>query len=256
MICRLLANGKRVGITANSHKVIGNLLQGGLQGCRIHRRRPGRPARRPRPDPGGRAGDPRQGPRATRAQLDAGLANLAAGTSWLWASERWPVRSTFFRRRGRADVARERRVDGARGAQLRAPRRSQQLDQPLHGTRRPARTVRRSHTCSTGPRRSLRTVACSSRRRGGSIRTLAAFTSEVFYDDRLEAGATLVVQRLIGDDPADGVARASPRPERGVRLQFADRGRGGVAALAHAIVDGGRWIDDERNERDSPGTTS
>jgi uncharacterized protein len=88
MICTLLAAGKRVGITANSHKVISNFLVAVLDAAATE------------------GVDVRAVQRAdkdvvvvhdavtrgkdnpdVRAQLEQG-ANLAAGTGWLWASSK------------------------------------------------------------------------------------------------------------------------------------------------------------------------
>ena len=60
---------------------------------------------------------------------------------------------------------------------------------------RPAPTGRRWPTSSATTRRCRPTAACSSRRPGACIPTCARFTSEVFYDDRLEPEPHLAVQR-------------------------------------------------------------
>ena len=59
------------------------------------------------------------------------------------------------------------------------------------------RSARRSATCA-GRRRHdrRRTTASSSRRPGGCTRPCTAFTSEVFYDDRLESEATSPGRRV------------------------------------------------------------
>ena len=92
----------------------------------------------------------------------------------------------------------------------------QQLDQPLHGTHPPG--ADRSALAHV-----LDGLATIPPDRGLFLETtwrlhpaLCRFTSEVFYDDRLEAEAHLDVQRLIGDDPADGVGpRFVPVPSDG-----------------------------------------
>src|SRR6185295_19030630 len=95
MILALLADGKRVGITSTSHRVIGNLIQAvqkaardpsspgyGVVDLRIAQR--GKPAQildDPTIARGKDNGD-------VRARLDDGRSNLAAGTAWLWASSK------------------------------------------------------------------------------------------------------------------------------------------------------------------------
>ena len=105
MILDLLAGGKRVGVTSNSHKVISNLL-GAV--CRAADERPGEGARGGR-EQGGGAADPAavdvrgiqkandgdgcsderilqtDSNEAVAAALSNGEANLAGGTAWLWA---------------------------------------------------------------------------------------------------------------------------------------------------------------------------
>ena len=251
MICRLLANGKRVGITANSHKVIGNLVKEVYRAAGstvdVHVVQRGDPDQILEDDRVIRGKDPRH----TRAQLEAGLANLAAGTSWLWVSEAMAgsVDVLFVDEAGQMSLANV--VSMAAAAQsfvlLGDP---QQLDQPLHGTHPPG--ADRSALAHV-----LDGLATIPPDRGLFLETtwrlhpdLCRFTSEVFYDDRLEAESHLVVQRLIGDDPADGVGpRLVPVPSEGFDSESPIEAEA-VAALAHAIVADGRWIDEKGTERD------
>ena len=123
----------------------------------------------------------------------------------------------------------------------------QQLDQPLQGHASAGR--RRSalaHVLGDQADDAGRPRGCSSRRPGGSIPTSARFTSEVFYDDRLEPEAHLGSQRV------DAATRSSTAPA----LAAARRSRhvgadnespdeaDAVAELARTLVDGGAtWID-------------
>ena len=80
---------------------------------------------------------------------------------------------------------------------------------------------------------------------------LCRFTSEVFYDDRLEPEAHLVVQR-VNNHSANAVAGTGPRllevPTEGADNESpveADR----VAALVRSIVEGGStWVDQDGEE--------
>jgi uncharacterized protein len=79
---------------------------------------------------------------------------------------------------------------------------------------------------------------------------LCRFTSEVFYDDRLESEPHLVIQRLTGNDPANGVGpRLIPVPGDGFDSESPAEAEA-VAALAFSIVDGGRWTDEDGEEHD------
>ena len=76
--------------------------------------------------------------------------------------------------------------------------------------------------------------ACSSRRPGGSTRTLCAFTSEVFYDDRLEPEPHLAGQRLVRPPTAIATARGPAAPggrDDRRRQRIAGRGGRGRARL-------------------------
>ena len=107
MILDLLADGKRVGVTANSHKVISNLLAAvcdaadgpSVENGRTGGESDGRPVRQAPVELRGiqkaNAGDGCPDERIVQAgsnaevaeALAAGDANLAGGTAWLWARE-------------------------------------------------------------------------------------------------------------------------------------------------------------------------
>ena len=208
--------------------------------------------REPRPGPRRRPGRPGEGRRRRpRSQLDDGRANLAAGTSWLWASPKIARRRRRpVRRRGRPDLA------GQRASRCRARRDSivllgdpQQLDQPLQGipSARRGPLGARPRPRRTAPR-CRPTAACSSRRPGGCIPALCAFTSEVFYDDRLEPEAHLDIQR--GRDVRRDSSTASGRgwsPSRpSAPTTSRRRGRGGRRARSPLVDGGATWTDAAR----------
>ena len=88
MIVALLRAGKRVGITANSHRVITRLLD---EACEAARREKVtlRAVQKPDGDEDDASTDAfvtlAHDNAAVRLALDSGTANVAAGTSWLWA---------------------------------------------------------------------------------------------------------------------------------------------------------------------------
>ena len=136
MIVRLLAAGKCVGISANSHKVIGNLLgevlvaaSGDVEVRPVQKVSEGRRTRRSRD----RRDQERRCRRAGHRHVQRrGRNGLALGTGGKRGDGRRPVR-----RRGGPDVARERAaMSGAAGSivLLGDP---QQLDQPLQGSHPP-----------------------------------------------------------------------------------------------------------------------
>ena len=139
MVCTLLAAGKRVGITATSHKVIGNFLKAVLDAAEIE-------GVSVLPVQKGDVGEVLDDPRVTRgkdatdvrARLDDGRANVAAGTTWLWASPKMAesVDVLFVDEAGQISLANV--VAIARATEnlvlLGDP---QQLDQPLQGSHPP-----------------------------------------------------------------------------------------------------------------------
>ncbi len=248
MICSLLRAGKRVGITGTSHKVIGNLLRTVLDAANLEEVEVSATQR-------AEAGVELAHPLVTRANnpgqvaahLGDGRANLAAGTSWLWASPRLAgaVDVLFVDEAGQISLANVLAMAGAAGSLvlLGDP---QQLDQPLTGSHPPG--AERSALAHV-----LGDAATMPPAQGLFLETtwrlhpaLCAFTSEVFYDDRLEPERHLDVQRLQAAEPLlDGVG---PR-----LLEVATRGADNespieaeaVAGLARSLVQGGAtWVND------------
>jgi predicted RecB family nuclease len=246
MIVALLRAGKRVGITATSHRVIGNLLRAVLE-----------------------AGDPedvraiqhgpadqildhplvtrsKDGASDVRIRLDDGRANLAAGTSWMWVSSKLAgaVDVLFVDEAGQISLANV--VAMARAtASLVLLGDPQQLDQPMRGSHPPgADQSALAHVlgghATMPPDRGL-----FLERTWRLHPDLCAFTSEVFYEDRLESEPDLVNQRLVTTDEL--IRGVGPR-----LIEVATTGSDSespleaerVAALARSLVGGATtWID-------------
>ena len=253
MICSLLAAGKRVGITGTSHKVIGNLLTAvfkaaSVEGVTVL------PVQKGDKDQvlvdervvrGKDAAD-------VRARLDDGRANLAAGTSWLWASARMTdaVDVLFVDEAGQISLANVIAISRATDSLvlLGDP---QQLDQPLKGSH-PEGADRSALAHILGRDATMPST------RGLFLETtwrlhpdLCDFTSEVFYDDRLEPEPGLIVQRV--DAATSLVDGTGPRlletPTIGADNESPIEADA-VARLAHAIVDGGSsWVNEKGEER-------
>jgi predicted RecB family nuclease len=252
MICTLLAAGKRVGITANSHKVIGNLLKAVLDAA-AEEHVDVRPVQR---------GDKEQilahdsvtrGKDASdvRAQLHDGRANLAAGTTWLWASPKMAdaVDVLFVDEAGQMSLANVVAISPSATSivLLGDP---QQLDQPLRGSHPPG--AERSALAHI-----LGDAATIPPTRGLFLETtwrlhpdLCRYTSEAFYDDRLESEPRLEVQRVVGRPPLRGTGpRFAARPTLGYANESPEEAAA-VAELATSLVAGGAtWIDQSGNER-------
>ena len=251
MILTLLREGKRVGITGTSHKVIGNLLMAVLKAAEEEPNVGVRPVQR---------GDKEQvvedervargkDTSDVRARLEDGRANLAAGTPWLWASSRMvgAVDVLFVDEAGQISLANVVAISRATDSVvlLGDP---QQLDQPMRGTHPPgADQSALAHV--------LGGQATMAPDRGLFLETtwrlhpeLCEFTSEVFYDDRLEPEPHLVVQRVNapGRPIGDGVGpRLLEVPTVGADNESPEEADE-VARVARSIVEAGAsWVNEK-----------
>jgi uncharacterized protein len=255
MILTLLRAGKRVGITGTSHKVIGNLITAVLDAAE-QENTPGDVRVVQRGTPEQVLADPRVGRGKdnpdVRARLDAGQANLAGGTSWLWASSKMieSVDVLFVDEAGQISLANVVAISRATKSivLLGDP---QQLDQPLQGTHPPG--ADRSALAHV-----LDGQATMPPDRGLFLETtwrlhpeLCRYTSEVFYDDRLEPEEHLHRQIVTAAQPRLG--GVGPR-WLGVATTGADNDSpdeaAAIADLATSLVaKGATWTDANGIER-------
>ena len=251
MIVRLLAAGRRVGISATSHKVIENFLRKILEAGD----EAGVDVRAIQKADGSGIDDPRlavSGDNGTvRDALATGDRNLGAGTPWLWGREDMDgvVDVLFVDEAGQMSLANVLAMGGAAGSLvlLGDP---QQLDQPLQGSH--PRGADRSALAHL-----LGEDATMPAERGLFIEhtwrlhpRITEFTSAAFYEGRLESKEHLAVQELHGPAPVGGV---------GTRLLAADHAGSDnaspeeaheVAQLVRALVEGGTsWVDGKGEER-------
>ncbi|HEY0443050.1 MAG TPA: TM0106 family RecB-like putative nuclease [Candidatus Limnocylindrales bacterium] len=246
MVCSLLAAGRRVGITANSHKVISNFLEAVLA-ARADNETDVRPVQKGDKDEVldddrvSRAKDTAD----VRSHLDDGRANLAAGTTWLWASPKMSgaVDVLFVDEAGQMSLANVIAISPSTTSVvlLGDP---QQLDQPLQGTHPPG-AERSALAHVLGPDATIPPT------RGLFLETtwrlhpdLSRFTSEVFYEGRLVSEPDLAHQRLVGASQVPAVGPSM------VRLFTAGYGNESppeaeaIAGLATSLVSSGAsWVD-------------
>ena len=206
MIVRGLQDGKRVGITATSHKVIANLVDEvckaageasfkvrGIQVC----------------EPGDACSSKQisvtKDYEKVRSDLDSGTAHLVAGTAWVWSREDMTgsVDLLFVDEAGQFSLANALAVAPAADSLvlLGDPK---QLDQPQQGVHPPGAEVSALDHLLGGnatmpPDRGL--FLEHTWRLHPSI---CRFTSEIFYAGRLESNANLRAQRINGIEPLDG----------------------------------------------------
>ena len=246
MILNLLASGKRVGVTANSHKVISNLLaavcdaadEPPVENARTGGESGGRPAR-PAPvdvrgiqkaDTGHGCPDGRivqvGSNDEVAAALAAGEANLAAGTAWLWARDEMAgtVDVLVVDEAGQMSLANTLRRLPGRGSLvlLGDPR---QLDQPIQGIHPPGADVSAlghllGKSATVDPSRGV--FLDHTWRMHPDI---CAFMTEQFYEGRLCPRAELGRQTVVGPGPP---GRARPALRSGGACRQHERlGRGG-----------------------------
>jgi uncharacterized protein len=209
MIIELLKAGKKVGITSNSHKVIAHFLE---MVCKVAEETDSlelRAVQRVRKEEQAFAHDwvtvakdnevPRNGMRS-------GAFNLAAGTTWLWASEKSNdlVDILFVDEAGQMSLANVMAISGAtRSLVLLGD--PQQLDQPTQGSHPPG-ADRSALAHFLGDHATMPPDRGLFMERTWRLHpAIARFTSDAFYDGLLESMPHLAQQELLTDTPLGGV---------------------------------------------------
>ncbi len=253
MILSLVAAGKRVGISSNSHKVIGNFIGAVLdaaeeEGASI------RIAQRISEDG---QGTDREEVTVTkdadlvRQGLADGTFNVVGGTSWLWASEKSDdvLDVLFVDEAGQVALANVLATAGAaRSIVLLGD--PQQLDQPLQGSHPPGADRSALAHLLDGRATIPDDLGLFLEHTYRLHPDIARFTSSAFYDDRLESRPNLERQAAHGPAPlvgsglryleADHVGADSLSRSEAVQ----------VAGVVRALVDSGStWIDQNGDEQ-------
>ena len=252
MVVRLLHEGKRVGISAMSHKVITNFLNEVLHAAdgivEVS-------AAQKVSEGTARAAHEQVRHVESNGQVQDGLAsgafNVAAGTVWLWSAEKSQemVDVLFVDEAGQMSLANVLAM--ARSARsivlLGDP---QQLDQPLQGSHPPG-ADRSALAHLLGEHDAMpEHLGLFLEHTWRLHPAVNAFTSEAFYEGKLHSRPSLENQRLHGPAPMQGA---------GVRLVKADHTGADslsaeeahqVAALVRALVESGStWVDRDGVER-------
>ena len=197
MIVDCLRKGERVGITAVSHKVIRKLVEETLAAADFPvscMQKVPEKAKAPNP-PITEVTDNK----AIIAALQAGETQFAAGTAWLWAREEYAesIDVLFVDEAGQMSLADVLAVSQAakRIILLGDP---QQLEQPLQGTHPPGVAVSALQhilgDAETMPAERGQFLAETWR----LAPEVCAFTSEVFYEGRLQSRAGCELQKIVG----------------------------------------------------------
>ena len=253
MICELVRRGRRVGITANSHKVITNLLDAALDAAEELAlefkavRKIGRNSSE-------ESDDDRVVLEANNAAVFAELAgdcHVGAGTAWLWAREEAldTVDVLFVDEAAQMSLANVLAISHA-GPDLVLLGDPQQLDQPTQGTHPDGTGVSALAHLLAGRQTIGRDQGLFLEETWRLHPDICAFTSEVFYEDKLTSRPGLEFQGVVSSGPVSGTGlRFLPVPHKG-NQSFSDEEADRVAALVRSLVDGGAsWIDQHGDER-------
>lgn len=246
MIVSLVRDGRKVGVTASSHKVIGNALD------RIHeaaleadvRVRIGqKPAadEKPTSEHARELGSGAE----VRTALATDEIDVVGGTAWLWSAAdlEASIDVLFVDEAGQFSLANAIAVAPA-GGSLVLLGDPQQLDQPLQGSHPPG-----------AEKSALGHVLGNEVVIGDDLGLflddtwrlhpdVCAFTSEAFYENRLRPERSMQRQRLFGVAPADGTGvRWMPVPHDGDATESIDEARVIARIVGDLLAAGARWTD-------------
>ncbi len=254
MILTLLDAGKRVGVTANSHKVITNLL---TELCKAAEKLGANLQIVQKPDKDKKDGchhdcvELMNSNEALLEKLESGEAQVGAGTAWLWSREEMAnsLDVLFVDEAGQMSLANVLAISQA-AKNIVLVGDPQQLDQPQKGIHPPGAeasalshllhgksTIDRSQGLFLGETWRLHPDIC-------------AFTSEVFYDARLEPRRENSNQRLNSQSVLDGTGlRFIPIEHTGNQNESSEE-VARVAELINQLLNSGTtWTDKEGNHR-------
>jgi len=245
MVTRLLAMGKRVGITATSHKVITNFLDAVCEAADED----GIDFRGVQVQPAGVGCDSDrivvESPGVGRELLDDHGIQLFAGTAWFWAKEDASdsLDVLFIDEAGQFSLANALAVaQAARSLVLLGD--PAQLRQPLKGFHPPGSEL-------SALQHFLGEAETMPRERGIFLeRTwrlhpdICAFTSELYYSDRLRSMAGLDTQELSGEDGLGGSGLRLVKVPHAFNQSESFEEVEAVVAVVERLMAGGRtWCD-------------
>ena len=248
MIADLVAAGKRVGVTATSHKVIGQLLAktADVAANRALSIRIGKLGSAEDPSDGDIA-IPYGSPAAARDALAAGEVDVMGGTTWLWSREdmQEAVDVLFVDEAGQISLANVI-ASAPAAANLVLLGDPQQLDQPLKGVH-PAGADRSALAHILGEHHTM--PPDLGLFLDGTWRLhpdVCAFTSEVFYDDRLHPQPGREVRKVTGAGVLSGVGlRYIPVEHDGHSSDSEEEALAIRALVSEVLAADSAWVDDK-----------
>lgn len=253
MICALIRQGKKVGVTATSHKVIANLLAavrtaGGDTKTTV------RLAHKREEDEDEAAAVGVQVLASNEAALEAlesDTANVLGGTAWLWARPEFAssVDVLFVDEAGQMSLANVLAVSGAAQSivLLGDP---QQLEQPQQGSH-PEGVNASALQHMLGKHQTIppdRGIFLPITWRLAP--NICSFTSELFYESRLQSKPGLEHQCVVGAGVFDGSGLWVAEVDHDGNRNWAAEEINAVASVVERLTArGARWIDEHDKEK-------
>jgi uncharacterized protein len=247
MICDLVRAGRRVGITAVSHKVIRNLLDATVKEARV-RGMEIRCAQKVTDKGHDHSVVTELGDNAEAlANLQEGGAHVLGGTSWLWARPEFlsSVDVLFVDEAGQMSLANVVAVSQA-AASVVLLGDPQQLEQPLQGSHPEGTDVSALEHVIQG----RKTIADDRGIFLPETRRLAPkiceFTSELFYESRLKPLLGLERQQLVGTGLLEGSGLWLVQVEHDGNQNSSPEEVVTIGRIVSVLLaDGGQWVDCE-----------
>jgi predicted RecB family nuclease len=246
VVVELVRLGRKVGVTANSHRVIGHLLdsvaaRAAERGVEV---RIGQ-----KPD---RSGDctsdaarPYEDYDRLLDALAVGEVNVVGGTAWLWSRPEFAesLDVLVIDEAGQLSLANAVAVSGAAcGLVLLGD--PQQLDQPLQGTHPPGAEASALGHILDGKSTMPPEVGLFLERTRRLHPDLCRFTSEAFYESRLASEPWLARQELAGSGVMDGTGvRFVPVAHEGNRNDSPEEAAAVAALIGELMEARGTWTD-------------
>jgi predicted RecB family nuclease len=247
MILDLVAVGRRVGVTANSHHVIGNLLDAVARAAAAR----GVDVRLGQKPGAGddctcRAAEPLADNGAVLAALRNRQLDVVGGTVWLWSREdlAGQLDTLFVDEAGQMSLANVVAASPC-AANLVLLGDPQQLDQPLRGTHPPGAERSALAHLLDGNATMPPELGLFLDHTWRLHPDLCAFISDVFYDGRLAPHPGRERQKVAGCGPLDGTGlRYLPVVHAGNAKDSAEEAAAVKSLIEALLAAGGSWTDD------------
>jgi predicted RecB family nuclease len=254
MICELVRRGKRVGITATSHKVIGNLLREVVKAAGEEHLANLRCVQKVKKEE-----KPEQDPPCIQTTVDnedtlaafSNGANVLAGTQWLWAREDYfeAVDVLFVDEAGQMSLANVLVVSQA-AKSLVLLGDPQQLEQPLRGSHPEGADLSALEHLLAGAKTIPPETGLFLEKTWRLHPKITDFTSEVFYEGRLQSRDGLENQHIEGHgwlgESGLWYVPAEHQGNQNASQEEVEIIAGLVNSLTAPTV---RWVDDKGNSR-------